>query len=135
MCGTAFFVASLGPSRQVLKTWWRVPIDEVARKDPGLEVFLPEKAALSELQPNILIPRALPTCGPASPSLCADVVGVFLGWWTVTVQREGYEDMVGIPACSQAVVEAAITDAVQQGILWLVNGPASSRANRYRRVC
>ena len=119
------FVASLARPDKSLKTWWRVPIDEVARKDPGLELFLPEKAALSELQPNILMPNALPDLWTGESVAVADVVTYFSGGRMVTVQREGYEDMVGIPACSQAVVEAAITAAVQQGMLWLVNGPAS----------
>ncbi len=119
------FVASLARPDKSLKTWWRVLIDEVARKDPGLELFLPEKAELSELQPNILIPNALPGLWTGESISVADVVAYFSGGQTVVVQREGYEDMVGIPACSQAVVEAAITDAVQQGMLWLVNGPAS----------
>jgi uncharacterized protein len=41
------------------------------------------------------------------------------------VQRDGYEEPVHIPACPQAAVKAAIGEAVRQGILWLVNGPAS----------
>ena len=112
-----------------------MPTDEVARKDPGLELFLPEKAALSELQPNSLIPDALPDLWTGESVTVADVVAYFSGGRMVTVQREGYEDTVGIPACSQAVVEAAITDAVQQGLLWLVNGPASFQGERLPRVC
>ena len=119
------FVALLTRPDKSFKTWWRVPIDETARKDPGLELFLPEKAALSELQPNILIPNALPGLWTGESVAVADVVAYFSDGRLVTVQREGYEDTVGIPACSQAVVEAVITDAVRQGILWLVNGPAS----------
>ena len=49
----------------------------------------------------------------------------FAGGRIVTVQREGYEDPVVIPACSPAVVELAILDAVRLGVLWLLNGPAS----------
>ena len=119
------FVAVLTRPDKSFRTWWRVPLDETARKDPGLEVFLPEQAALSELQPNSLIPDALPSLWTGESVSVADVVAYFSGGRTVTVPREGYEDMVGIPACSQAVVEAAITDAVRQGLLWLVNGPAS----------
>ena len=119
------FVALLARPDKSFKTWWRVPINETARKDPGLELFLPEKAALSELQPNSLIPDALPGLWTGESVTVADVAAYFSGGRLVTVQREGYEDTVGIPACSQAVVEAAITDAVRQGMLWLVNGPAS----------
>ena len=119
------FVASLTRPDKSFKTWWRAPIDETARKDPGLELFLPEKAALSELQPNSLIPDVLPELWTGASVSVAAVVAYFSGGRIVTAQRDGYEEPVGIPACSQAVVEATITDAVQQGALWLVNGPAS----------
>ena len=119
------FVASLTRPDKSFKTWWRAPIDETARKDPGLELFLPEKAALSELQPNSLIPDVLPELWTGASVSVAAVVAYFSGGRIVTAQRDGYEEPVGIPACSQAVVEATITDAVQHGALWLVNGPAS----------
>jgi hypothetical protein len=37
----------------------------------------------------------------------------------------GYEEPVVIPACPAAAVEAAVGDAIRQGLLWLLNGPAS----------
>ena len=55
----------------------------------------------------------------------ANVVAYFAGGRTVTVQHEGYSEPVAIPACPRAAVEAATSDAVRQGVLWLVNGPAS----------
>jgi hypothetical protein len=55
----------------------------------------------------------------------ADAVDYFAGGRIVMVQREGYEEPVHIPACPPAAVEAAIAEAVRQGSLWLVNGPAS----------
>ena len=119
------FVAVLTRPDKSCKTWWRVPLDEAAGKDPGLELFLPAHAALAELQPHSLTPDALPGLWTGESVSVAAVVAYFSGGRTVTVQREGYEELVGIPACSQAVVEAAITDAVQHGLLWLVNGPAS----------
>ena len=119
------FVASLTRPDKSCKTWWRVPIDEIARKDPGLEVFLPEYAALSELQPNILTPGVLPGLWNGESVTVAEVVTYFSDGRTVMAPREGYEDPVGIPTCSQAIIEAAIADAVGQGVLWLVNGPAS----------
>ena len=41
------------------------------------------------------------------------------------MQREGYEEPADIPACSAIAVETAVAEAVQQGGLWLLNGPAS----------
>ena len=47
------------------------------------------------------------------------------GGRTVMAPREGYEEPVDIPACPAGAVEAAIAEAVRQGNLWLLNGPAS----------
>ena len=49
----------------------------------------------------------------------------FSGGRTVMAPREGYEEPVDIPACPAGAVEAAIAEAVRQGNLWLLNGPAS----------
>ena len=119
------FVASLTRPDKSVKTWWRTPIDEAARREPALEVFLPEKAALSEVHPSVLAPGVLPGLWNGDAVTVADVISYFAGGRTVMVQREGYEEPVVIPACPAAAVEAAISDAVRQGILWLVNGPAS----------
>ncbi|MGH7099535.1 MAG: hypothetical protein ACREE4_17995 [Stellaceae bacterium] len=80
-------------------------------------MFLPEQAALSELHPSVLAPGALPSLWTGESVTVADVVTYFAGGRTVTVQREGYEEPVHIPACPQAAVEAAIGEAVRQGIL------------------
>jgi hypothetical protein len=52
------------PDQSVSGTWWRTPIEEGARNDAALEVFLPEKANLSELDPSVLAPSALPDLWP-----------------------------------------------------------------------
>ena len=119
------FVASLVRPDKSVRTWWRAPIDETARVEPALELFLPDKATLSELDPSALAPGILPELWTGESITVADVVAYFAGGRTATVQREGYEEPVAIPACPRAAVEAAVSDAVRQGVLWLVNGPAS----------
>lgn len=121
---SGIFVAALTRPDKSLRTWWRTSIDETARGEPALEVFLPEKATLSELPPSVLAPGTLPSLWNGESITVADVVTYFAGGRTVTVQREGYEEPVHIPACPQVAVEVAIGEAVHQGILWLVNGPA-----------
>jgi hypothetical protein len=113
------------PDQSVSGTWWRTPIAEGARSDAALEVFLPEKAILTELDPSVLAPKALPDLWPGDCATVADVIAYFAGGRTVTVQRDGYEEQVVIPACPPAAVETAISNAVRRGILWLLNGPAS----------
>jgi len=119
------FVASLARPDKSIKTWWRTPIDEAARAEPALEVFLPENATLSELDPRVLAPGVLPGLWTGDAITVSDAITYFAGGRTATVQREGYEEQVVIPACPTAAVEAAISDAVRQGVLWLINGPAS----------
>ena len=122
---SGIFVATLTRPDKSVKTWWRTSIDETARGEPALEVFLPEKATLTELHPSVFAPNVLPSLWTGESITVADVVAYFAGGRTVMVQREGYEEPVHIPACPQAAVEVAIGEAVRQGILWLVNGPAS----------
>jgi hypothetical protein len=122
---SGIFVAALTRPDKSVKSWWRTPIDEAARSEPALEVFLPEKATLSEIHPSTLAPSVLPNLWSSECITVTDVVAYFAGGRAVTVQREGYEEPVLIPGCPQAAVEAAIGDAVRQGILWLLNGPAS----------
>jgi len=90
-----------------------------------IEVFLADKLTLSELHPGILASGVLPGLWTGDGVTVADVIAYFVGGRTVTVQRDGYEEPVVIPACPRAAVEAAISDVVGQGILWLLNGPAS----------
>lgn len=119
------FVASLVRPDKSIKTWWRTRIDEAAHAEPALELCLPDRATLSELDPSVLAPNVLPELWTGESLVVSDVVAYFAGGRTVTVQHEGYSEPIAIPACPRAAVEAAISDTVRQGILWLVNGPAS----------
>ena len=64
-----------------------------------------------------------------------DVVAYFAGGRTVTVRHEGYTEPVAIPACPRAAIEAAVSDAVRQGVLWLANGPASFQGEPQHPAC
>ncbi len=119
------FVASLVRPDKSIRTWWRTPIDEAARTDAALELSLPTKAELSQLDPNVLAPHILPELWGSEAITVADVIAYFAGGRTVTAQREGYTEQFVIPACPRAAVEAAVSEAVHRGALWLVNGPAS----------
>ena len=119
------FVASLPRPDRSVKTWWRIPVDETARSEPALELFLPGSAALSDVDPGVLAPGTLPGLWAGDSITVAAVIDYFSGGRTVMVQRQGYEEPVVIPACPQSAVETAVAGAVQQGDLWLLNGPAS----------
>ena len=112
------------PDRTV-RTFWREAIDEEALADPGLEVARPEAATLTELAPDLLAHRRLPGLWPAEETAVADVVAYFAGGRTATVPKEGYEETIAIPKCDASAVGEAVSTAVERGVLWLINGPAS----------
>ena len=114
----------LRPDRTV-RTFWHTAIDEPVLKDAGLEVFLPEAATLSELTAELLEPEKLPGLWRDGGISVQDVYDYFAGGHTVTLQREGYEETVTLPKCEPANVEAAVAQAVENGVVWLTNGPAS----------
>jgi len=43
----------------------------------------------------------------------------------VNIPKEGYEEPLTIPKCEPADIDAAVSEAVEQGMLWLISGPAS----------
>ncbi len=112
------------PDRTV-KTFWRTGIEEQVLSDPALEVFLPESATLSDIDPALLAPGNLPGLWLADEIAVQDVIGYFAGGHSVTVPKEGYDDTVFIPKCEPSAVEEAIAVAVERGLVWLINGPAS----------
>ncbi len=114
----------LRPDRTA-RTFWRTDIDEPALKDPGLEVFLSDVATLNELTADLLAPEKLPGLWSGGETSVQDVYDYFVGGHTVTVPKEGYEETVTIPRCEPEHIEDAITQAVEQGLVWLTNGPAS----------
>ena len=118
-------VASLSRPDKSVKTYWRTALDESSRAEPALEVFLPEKAALTELHPTALLPGTLPDLWKGDMITVADVINYFAESHSVVVKKDGYDESFAIPVCPVAAVEAAISDAVRQGLLWLLNGPAS----------
>ena len=107
------------------KTFWRTAIDEPALKDAGLEVLLPEAATLSELDPDLIGYQNLPGLWTTSETSVQDVYDYFAGGHTVSLPREGYEETLSIPKCEPAQIEAAMSQAVEQGLVWLTNGPTS----------
>ena len=119
------WVAQLTRPDNSAKTFWRTSIDEQLLEAPALEVFLPEVAVLSDIAPELLAHKALPSLWTADEIKVSDVVDYFAGGKRVTVPREGYEETVFIPRCEAGCVEDAILLAVERGHLWLTNGPAS----------
>jgi hypothetical protein len=124
-CSDGLFVIRMTRPDRSDKTYWRQTIDDMALKDPGLEVVLPEEATLSELSPALLVPGVLPGLWMTPEIALKDLYGYFAGGHVVRVKKEGYEEPVTIPKAEADVLEAAVGVAVQGGRLWLTFGPAS----------
>ena len=54
------FVLRLTRADRSVKTFWRETPDDIALKDPSLEVVLPEAITLTVLSPRLLAPGVLP---------------------------------------------------------------------------
>ena len=53
---------------RTIRTFWRTGIDDQALKDPALEVFLPESASLTDIDPALLGYQRLPGLWPTDES-------------------------------------------------------------------
>jgi hypothetical protein len=124
-CRAGLFVLRLARPDRSFRTFWRQSPDDVALKDPALEVVLPEAAELSEIVPGLLVPGALPGLWDNARLTIGQVYTYFAGGHTVHVQKEGYTEPVIIPSATHDTVDTAIAAAVLAGRLWLTSGPAS----------
>ena len=107
------------------KTYWRSEIGEDTLREPALEVWLPDAVSLSDLDPELLKPDVLPGLWNTDEISVQDVIDYFSNGHPETVQREGYEDVVLIPQCEEKLVQEAIERAVEDRVLWLINGQTS----------
>ena len=119
------WVARLVRPDRTSRTFWRTDVDETALQDPALEVLLPEKAELSGIDPELLVQEKLPGLWTAEEISVQDVFDYFAGGHTVSLPREGYDEELVIPKCESAHLEAAISQAVERGLVWLTSGPAT----------
>ncbi|MBM4084628.1 MAG: ATP-binding protein, partial [Planctomycetes bacterium] len=124
-CEKGTFVLRLVRPDGTSRTWWMVRPDENALNDPAMELVLPEAAELVELVPELLAPKRLPELWPDEEITVKDVGDYFAGGNTVQVDRGGYQEPMPIPRIGPAVLEKSVAAAVENGILWMLSGPAS----------
>lgn len=107
------------------RTWWMTHPDENALNDAALELILPEAAELVEMPPALLTPNKLPELWPGEEITVKSVTDYFAGGKMVQVDRGGYLEPMSIPKVSRGVLEKTIGAAVENGVLWMLSGPAS----------
>jgi hypothetical protein len=108
-----------------VRTFWHERPDDVAIKEPALEVVLPENAELSELGTWLLAPRELPGLWITDKISLRQILDYFAGGKVVKIPRQGYDEPLIIPKVGRAVVFTAVSQAVKEGLLWFTTGPAS----------
>ena len=124
-CREGQFVLRVTRPDRSTRTIWRQQPDDADLKNTTMEVVLPESAELSEIEPGLLAPDALPDLWKGADIPVADVRDYFSGGKVIKVARQGYDEPITIPRASQGVVDGAIGWAVKEGKLWLTHGATS----------
>ena len=124
-CEQGAFVLKLTRPDRTFGTWWRNRPDDVALNDPALELVLPEAAELAEIPGSLLAPGVLPELWIDDEITVQSAIDYFDGTKVLQVDKGGFTEPMPVPRAAAAVVEAAIGEAVQQGVLWLLSPPAS----------
>lgn len=124
-CEGGAFVLKLTRPDGSARTWWYARPDETAMADPALELVLPEAAELAEMPCELIEPESLPELWTADTITVQNVVDYFKGGNIIQIQRESYTEPLAIPEAQAMVVNDAISKAVENGKVWLTNGPAS----------
>jgi hypothetical protein len=123
-CRAGLFVFRLPRPDRTYRTFWRELPDDIALRDPALEVVLPEAAQLASLSPALLVPGALPELWQGEELSLRDLYAYFAGR-VLSIEKEGYSEPLAIPSASREVVNAAVQAAVKEKRLWLLSGQAS----------
>jgi hypothetical protein len=123
-CREGLFVFRLARPDHTYRTFWREVPDELALRDPALEVVLPEAAELASLSPALLVPGVLPELWQGDELSLRDLYAYFSGR-VLSLSKEGYEEPLAIPRARRDVVDKAVLDAAKEKRLWLLAGPGS----------
>lgn len=124
-CVQGTFVLKLTRPDRTFRTWWRSRPDNAALADPALELVLPEAAELAEIPGGLLAHGVLPELWSSDEITLQDALDYFDGKRVIQVNRGSFTEPVAVPKASQAVVEAAVGEAVIDGKIWVLSGPAS----------
>lgn len=123
-CRAGIFVFRLTRPDQSYRTFWREQPDEIALRDPAVEVALPETATLASLAPALLVPGVLPQLWPSDELTLAHLYAYFSGQ-VLQVPTDTYVEYIAIPCVGREVVEQAVLAAVKEQRLWLLAGRSS----------
>ncbi|MBP9024746.1 MAG: ATP-binding protein [Phycisphaerae bacterium] len=129
-CVQGTFVLKLTRPDRTFRTWWRARPDEAALSDPAMELVLPEAAELGEIAADLIAPRVLPDLWAGDEIKVQAAIDYFNGTKVVQVDKGGFTEPAPVPKAPPEAVNAAVTEAVSAGKVWLLSGPASLLAEQ-----
>ena len=125
-CRDGLFVLELRRSDGAVRdTFWRENPDPDVLDDKDLYVVLPEAVeGLKHIRPELLTPgsEGLRDLWSGPELRMGTITAYFSGTHSVEDPVEG---PLTVPKAERDVLNAAVSAAVQQGLLWLTSGPAS----------
>ncbi|MEM6782206.1 MAG: DUF499 domain-containing protein [Bacteroidota bacterium] len=126
-CLTGTFALAYTRGDGSVRTYWLEQPDAAALEDKSLKAVLPEHAEIGELSPALLEKGKLPGLWTKEVVTLGDLYAYFAGGHTVMIPVPGtqFEEPVKVPKADPEVIKSAITQAVEQGRLWLIAGRAS----------
>lgn len=110
---------------QTVRTFWRTPPDPQTLLDAGMEVCLPEHASLTEVPAALLTLDTLPDLWSGPTLTVQRLFDYFGGETQVDIPQGPVSEPAFIPHSEHPVLEAAVAEAVREGLLWLVAGSSS----------
>lgn len=129
-CEQGTFVLRLPRPDGTSRSWWMSRPDENALVDPAMELVLPDSAVLTDILPELLKPKKLPGLWTSDEIEVRTLHDYFKGGTVVNVGRDGYTEPMQIPKADKCIVDVAIEEAVANGFVWLLSGPASILGER-----
>jgi len=129
-CEQGNFVVKLTRPDRSFRTWWRTRPEASVMQEPALELVLPENAELASIEPRLLEPGRLPKLWTGDALTVAEAEAYFKGGHVVQVDKGGYEEPMTVPKVTTDNVRDAVRQAVEDGRLWLTNGPATVLAEQ-----
>lgn len=121
-CENGTFVLRLTRPDESKRTFWRVRPDDIALQEESLYAVLPEKAELTTIKEDLLAPGKLPGLWDDEEEITVgDCQEYFSGDTVIEKDYERYP----VPKASKEVVNEAISQAVEDGSLWLLKGQTS----------
>lgn len=124
-CEAGEFVLRVTRADKSTRTFWKCRPDDTAIQDTSLEVVLSDAAMLSELDSALLAPKKLPNLWETESITLADLASYFSGKHFVEIDKGGYAENLLIPAADAQAIADAVSSAVKNSRVWLINGTIS----------